>query len=1172
MLERSSAAKNILQIIKQSGAQTGGTVRVHVSAAPNRSSDTTSDSSGVTCFSCEYCECRFGTKIGLGVHKSHRHRDEVNADRMSATRPSRGTGQRHAVSSKRLWTDSETKILAKLDLELRLANPRMSEAALNRELASLFPGRSSDAIKGRKKGEPFKRALASIRDTQTTKMTVPNHTVDDTMVDTSVAPADSMSTLSSPSDPMSGELEVEPNNGHAANSSVNASIDAMIETNVETTVDPNAQSSLPEPNTDQQTDEANGRSITGATSVSSTEETGLNHVDHLILARLSADTERYARQIKRAVKVSYKVKQLLHILNMPREEVSVAAQLEKWLDSIINAEGGDDLGVANNWRKPKIREGYGKGKGLRGKRRLAEKAYLQNLYKKRGVKGVAQHVLRDIEVDGESPRAISSPSPDSMAAFWSDVFGSNKWGGERVTSTSSEESTANCLWEAITIEDIARTELARGKAKGPDGVSVEKWKSVPRSVRALFYNVVMYHGVVLERLACARTVLIPKCTNPSTAGEYRPIGITSVIRRQLHRVFVKKLNAVRPFDSRQVAFRNGVDGCSNNLATLRTVIGLRRWKHDNKDLHIISLDLKKAYDSVSFSAIFQTLSDLECPTVFVNYLKRVCSMAKTSLELGNGESKAVRVGQGVFQGDPLSGIIFNHIIDRALKKLDEDLGYLCGGDRVTCTAFADDINIIGDSIVGTQSNINTLLNELAEYGLEVNPSKCLSLSMVRDGHRKAAILDTSDAFTVNGSKIKSIGPSTKWKYLGIHWTGEKIDTKLPDISPKLNRVKEALLRPQQKLELVTKIILPTIYHQAVLGNATQEELSSIDKQVRNMVREVMHFPKDIPISYIHAPVRCGGMGIPELLVRIPLLRYVRMKRFADSDAGAAPQFENSIAYRYNKGKVKDFLHENDLGKIANGEIISKYYLTCLEKNFATKGLSEAFYSRQSRAWCNTMANEISGSDFIKYHLISSGSLPTLARRAWGRPGMDVRCRHGCGSTESNHHVQQVCTLTEGGRSLRHNRVLDYIYDRICVKFQGNFSVEKEPHLQTIHGLRKPDLVLHGGNDAIVIDLNIVGNERLKEASGEKVTKYRDLPGFDRVIKQRYGVNNVSFYAITISYSGIIERSSRELLRELNFTHREIFRMTTSVLRGSWLNWFRFKKIHQQRFFDLRNQN
>lgn len=1184
-------------------------------------SDAANNGSNVS-YSCSYCDRSYGTKIGLGQHKRHAHPEELNNERQAYQRPSRGVGLRKVVSDRRQWTQSEITSLVKFHLELRKANHGISETVVNERLAKMLPGRSAEAIKCFKRSDKYRSTLSQMiesareaaraRDRETLANTVVETPVPSTVTlpltsTTVVEESLVMRTVvnnnpeseSPNAESASCTQGVEEVNGNTLPDSTDAAqhnceelTSTVVVTPVPSTItlpqtpttvveeslvamvdinnNPIPDSSSTETASSTREEEAIGVSMQGVAVVRQFKETGLNNVDYQLLAKLKDDATLYSNHITSKLGKSYYVKLLLHVLNMGRGAPAVNTLLEKWLEMVIKVS--NTKRITSRRHQPKIREGYGSGKGLRGKERLAEKVHLQRIYNRSGVKGIAQHVLRDVEFEGSTPNNNNpEPTPESMTEFWSDVFGNDILrSNDTVVSTTDEDSTANCLWEVITQDDIKSSELGSNKARGPDKISVKTWKSIPKAIRALFYNVVMYHGVVLESMSAARTIFIPKVAAPSKPGEYRPISITSVLQRQLHKILVNRLGKVRRFDDRQTAFRNGVDGTSNNLATLRTIIEVR--KRTNCDLHVVFLDLKKAFDSVSHQAVFQTMSDLKCPTLFINYLKQLYSKTKTSLELSNNTTTTIQFGRGVLQGDPLSPILFNHIMDRALKKLDDDLGYPCGGFSITSTAFADDVTVIGDSVVGTQSNINSLIGELAKYGLQANPSKCLSLSIMTDGRSRAKILDTNEKFTIDGQPIKPISPSTKWTYLGINWTGEKIDKQLPDIRPKLKRVIDAVLKPQQKLEIISKVIVPGIFHQAILGNASQEELSSIDVHVRDTVRKIMHFPHDIPTVYIHAPVKCGGMGVPELLIRIPILRYKRMKRFADSDAPTATQFDRSIAYRHNKEKFETFLRQNDLVVKDHGVgVVVQYYLAQIEHYFATKGLSEVLYSRQSRHWCNKWANELSGGDFIKYNHISSHSLPTLARRAWGRPDKDVRCRHGCGCPETINHVQQQCILTKGGRSLRHDRALELIHSAIVRKFGDKFSIEKEPNLMTPHGLRKPDLILHGGNDATVIDLNIVGREDMATARENKIAKYRDLPGFIQVIQQRYGVGTVTFYAITISNCGIIDRLSMEVLRTLNFNSADIFRIVTSVLRGSWLNWFQFKKRYQQPFFDARHR-
>lgn len=1136
-------------------------------------------------WSCSYCTRVFPTKIGLGVHKSHVHRAELNEERLSQPRrvheDTNGERRRNAISSRRPWTDDERVALAKLHLDIRVARPQDSEAAINRELANKLPGRTAESIKGQKKSIAFKEALARLTATSAvlSNNTQPIQQTTLAMVESGCDSTEATMAANSQA-PLNVEFAASVELGTSDHEQTSRTIPSGTASEVPVKVASPPVADVMAP-------------LAGDVTNTNSFVSRYNQIDRVLLEKLKEDAQLYAKHIR--TKRCYGLQHLLHILlKYKRGDPIVSELLEVWLDITIKAVMGEDDVEENGGRvvdeearrrqRQTVPMGHGSRKRLNRRARAREYVYLQRLYERRGLRAVAQHVLKDCEEventnDSEVP---NTPTCESVYEFWKDAFtgtnGNNTDPKAHVNILSAacgerfsdDTAYANCTWVAISIDDIKRSEIANGKASGPDRITPKAWKLVPRSIRAMFYNVVMFHGVVLSNFAKSRTVLIPKARHPSKPDEYRPISIASVVGRQLHRIFANRLTAVLRNNDQQMAFRRGIDGTSNNLAIYRTIIEDAR--NAGKDIHVVSMDLQRAFPSVSHSALIETLSKLGCPTVCLNYLAQLYSKAKTYLELPSGKvSTCIRIRQGVLQGDPLSPCLFNLVMDKALRKLDDCFGYKCGVASISCMAFADDVNIIGRSVPGTQLNLNCWLAELRKDGLVPNPQKCRSLSMLWDGRRKTHTIETRSRFTIDGiHDIQAIGPTTKWKYLGIQLTGEKIDKHLPNITPKLDRVENALLKPQHKLELISKMILPSLNHQAVLGGATQAELISTDTQVRTVVRRIMHLPADVPNCYIHAPVRCGGMGIPELAVRIPISRYTRLKQFADSNARVAPQFDRSIAFRRNKEYAEKWLRDNELDFEKDNDLIAKYYNKRLDSHYATKGLSMAYNSRKSRSWAGKMSNEISGGDFVKYHQLSSYSIHTLARRNWGRNSsgeQSVNCRDGCNLPETMHHVLQECKRTHGGRVLRHNRALDLLFQELQRTWNGTAVVDKEPNILTPSGLRKPDLVFYNEAEkvAYVIDLHIVNGEYVKEARAHKMKQYRDVDGMTDCIKQRYKVENVWYQTVTATNIGIFCPATMELFKYLDISSYAIFKMATSILRGSWMNWSSFKRIHQQRF-------
>lgn len=71
-------------------------------------------------------------------------------------------------------------------------------------------------------------------------------------------------------------------------------------------------------------------------------------------------------------------------------------------------------------------------------------------------------------------------------------------------------------------------------------------------------------------------------------------------------------------DPRQRAFRS-TDGCADNTFLLDTL--LRYHRKNFRSLYMASLDISKAFDSVSHSAIMETLKGVGVPSPMIEYLE-----------------------------------------------------------------------------------------------------------------------------------------------------------------------------------------------------------------------------------------------------------------------------------------------------------------------------------------------------------------------------------------------------------------------------------------------------------------------------------------------------------------------------------------------------------------------
>lgn len=118
--------------------------------------------------------------------------------------------------------------------------------------------------------------------------------------------------------------------------------------------------------------------------------------------------------------------------------------------------------------------------------------------------------------------------------------------------------------------------------------------------------------------------------------------------RQLHKLLALRLQAITTFDEFQFGFRP-FDGLTKGIHLLDSTFGAA--KTNICSLAIAILDLEKAFDTVTHSAIFNSLLERGITKNF-SYLQFIYSNAKTILHFHISFSEPILPSRDVRQGDP----------------------------------------------------------------------------------------------------------------------------------------------------------------------------------------------------------------------------------------------------------------------------------------------------------------------------------------------------------------------------------------------------------------------------------------------------------------------------------------------------------------------------------------
>jgi len=112
------------------------------------------------------------------------------------------------------------------------------------------------------------------------------------------------------------------------------------------------------------------------------------------------------------------------------------------------------------------------------------------------------------------------------------------------------------------------------------------------------------------------------------------------------------------------------------------------------------------------------------PNKLINLTKLAMEGVKYQVRVDNFMSEAFSVETGLKQGDALSPLLFNIALEKAIRVLQkESRGLNVDEHQIKVLGFADDLNILGDSLDDTVRATEILERAAERIGLHINTDK-----------------------------------------------------------------------------------------------------------------------------------------------------------------------------------------------------------------------------------------------------------------------------------------------------------------------------------------------------------------------------------------------------------------------------------------------------------------
>ncbi|KAK3542112.1 hypothetical protein QTP86_015540, partial [Hemibagrus guttatus] len=300
-------------------------------------------------------------------------------------------------------------------------------------------------------------------------------------------------------------------------------------------------------------------------------------------------------------------------------------------------------------------------------------------------------------------------------------------------------------------KDEVRKALKRmksGKAVGPDDIPVEVWKCLGEAAvefLASLFNRVLESERMPEEWR--RSVLVPIFKNKGdvqSCSNYRGIKLMSHTMKLWERVVEARLRKVVEICEQQYGF---MPRKSTTDAIFALRILMEKYRHGQRELHCVFVDLEKAYDRVPREELWYCMRKSGVAEKYVRVVQDMYERSRTVVRCAVGQTEEFNVEVGLHQGSALSPFLFAIVMDQLSEEVRQESPWTM--------MFADDIVICSESREQVEENLERWRFALERRGMKVSRSKTEYMCVnEREG---------SGTVRLQGEEVKKV---QEFKYLG----------------------------------------------------------------------------------------------------------------------------------------------------------------------------------------------------------------------------------------------------------------------------------------------------------------------------------------------------------------------------------------------------------------------
>jgi exonuclease III len=400
------------------------------------------------------------------------------------------------------------------------------------------------------------------------------------------------------------------------------------------------------------------------------------------------------------------------------------------------------------------------------------------------------------------------------------------------------EKDANYMDEKLTIFDLEKAlTTCKESAPGPDGIPYviykKFWKSTGHIILAAWNHSLTTGRLTKSHEESVITLLPKDGKDKRDIKNWRPITLSNCDSKIITKALAIKMSKILEtiIDPQQTAYVPGRSVADN----LRSNFFLKEYcKKANINSALISLDAKKAFDSVDHEYISTTLKAYGFGQAFIRSFQILYKGITARILVNGYTTEPIQILRGVKQGDALSCAIFIICIDPLLRNLNNNklikavkIGR--SGIRFKAAAYADDVSVVCKE---DQESIQQVFMEYEKLtkrsGLELNADKT-EILMLNAMNEKILQIKYMD-------KIFKIMTVNKLKICGLYYCSNmneeyecNVKEKITKLSNKIRAWSHRHLTMEGKTLIVKTFGLSQMIYNMQSYKINQEEITNVER-------------------------------------------------------------------------------------------------------------------------------------------------------------------------------------------------------------------------------------------------------------------------------------------------------------------------------------------------------